>query len=63
MTDKEKTNEINRIIASLREKYSLDEIKCILKDARIKVITLINYGDYLPEETDDPLIDESDLPF
>ncbi len=63
MTDKEKTNEVNSIIAGLREKYSLYEIKCILKDARIKVITLINYGDYLPEETGDPLIDESDLPF
>lgn len=63
MTDIEKNNEITRIISNLRKKYSLEDIKCILKDARIKVITLINYGDYLPEETDDPPIDESDLPF
>lgn len=63
LAKEEKAKEVDRIIASLRGKYSLEDIKCILKDARIKVITLINYGDYLPEETDDPPIDESDLPF
>ena len=67
MTDKEKTNEVNSIIAGLRKKYSLDDIRIILADARTKVITMICYSGYLPEElpeeTDDLLIDESDLPF
>ncbi len=63
MTDTEKTNEVNSVIASLREKYSLDDIRIILADARIKVCTMICCGDYLPEEPDDPPIDESDLPF
>lgn len=67
MTDIEKSAEVNSIIASLREKYSLDDIRIILADARIKVCTMICCGGYMPEEfpeeTDDPLIDESDLPF
>lgn len=62
MTDIEKTNEVNSIIASLREKYSLDEIGCILIAARIKLSTLMYCNGYL-EEMDDLPIDESDLPF
>ena len=63
MTDKEKTNEVNSIIAGLREKYSLEDIKSILIAARFKVINLMRCVDCLPEKTDDPPIDESDLPF
>ena len=67
MTDIEKSAEVNSIIASLREKYSLDDIRIILIAARLKVSTMICYGGYLPEELpeefDDQLIDESDLPF
>lgn len=64
LTKEEKAKEVNRIIASLREKYSLDDIIDILKAARRKASTLMYCKDCLaPEETDDPPIDESDLPF
>lgn len=64
LTKEEKAKEVDRIIASLREKYSLDDIIDILKAARRKANTLIYCKNCLdPEETDDPLIDESDLPF
>lgn len=64
LTIEEKTKEVDRIIASLREKYSLDDIIDILRVARIKVNTLMYCKDCLdPKETDDTLIDESDLPF
>ena len=63
LTKEEKANEVNSIIASLREKYSLEDIKSILIAARFKVINLMRCVDCLPEKTDDPLIDESDLPF
>lgn len=64
LTKEEKAKEVDRIIASLREKYSLDDIIDILKAARRKANTLMYCKDCLdPEETDDPLIDESDLPF
>lgn len=64
LTKEEKAKEVDRIIASLREKYSLDDIIDILKAARRKANTLIYCKDCLdPEETDNPLIDESDLPF
>ncbi len=64
MTEKEKANEVDRIIASLREKYSLEDIIFILRAARIKANTLMYCKDCLDqEETDNLLIDESGLPF
>lgn len=64
LAKEEKAKEVNNIIASLREKYSLDDIIDILKAARRKANTLMYCKDCLdPKETDDPLIDESDLPF
>ena len=64
LAKEEKAKEITRIISSLREKYSLDDIIDILKAARRKANTLMYCKDCLdPEETDEPPIDESDLPF
>lgn len=64
LAKEEKAKEVDRIIASLRKKYSLDDIIDILRTARLKANTLMYCKDCLaPEETDDPPIDESDLPF
>lgn len=59
LAKEEKAKEVNSIIAGLREKYSLEDIKSILVAARLKVIDLIRCAECLPEE----IIDESDLPF
>lgn len=63
LTNEEKAKEVNSIIAGLREKYSLEDIKSILVAARLKATDLIRCAEYLPEETSEAIIDESDLPF
>lgn len=63
LTKEEKAKEVNSIIAGLREKYSLEDIKSILVAARLKATDLIRCAEYLPEETSEAIIDESDLPF
>ena len=63
LTNEEKAKEVNSIIAGLREKYSLEDIKSILVAARLKATDLIRCAEYLPEETSKAIIDESDLPF
>ncbi len=59
LAKEEKAKEVNSIIAGLREKYPLEDIKSILVAAQLKVIDLIRCAECLPEE----IIDESDLPF
>lgn len=63
LAKEEKAKEVNSIIAGLREKYPLEDIKSILVAAQLKVINLIRCAEYLPEETGEAIIDESDLPF
>lgn len=64
LAKEEKAKEVNSIIASLREKYSLEDIIGILKAARLKANNLMYCKDCLDsEETDNLPIDESDLPF
>lgn len=53
MTDKEKTNEVNSVISSLLEKYTLEDIKVILTAARFKVTSMINCADCFPEKQAD----------